>query len=279
MLRRCIVGDWWRDPPKLDFVSRTENWFQMQFMQTQYFRDTAAFEKGVAEATRFNVFRPLEFDSCTSQFWDTSPEPFDSEVTVELMRTRASYWLQPKSHLTQGEDTAENLGSQVGIVLLDPTPQSGNPIWMQTRNWAKTPSFHSTAPSTNESPPTKNLFEEFVYWATTQNQLVTQEAPKNRSITEVPTAVLLHVMCTQWLTFVDYLNTRFNQIEALETLEFGQILFTQLVSRQNFSICNGKPLPIRRWFGRPFSSSSSGTSMSIQVISLQEDSSRATSRT
>lgn len=161
---------------------------------------------------KFNVFRPLEDDYCTSQHLEASG--LDNEMTVGFMRTRASYWLRPKPKSPPSEVDWKNFSGQVGIMLLDPTPRSGSVLWGGPRNWTKIPTlqFHSIESSTTySSPPTDSIFNEYVYWACQTKDFNLQATFEKSWFTEFPTIVLLHLMCAQWLTLTDYLETRLNQ--------------------------------------------------------------------
>lgn len=219
----------------MDIVSRGQNWFQMRFSRSRYFKDQEAFAKAEKQARDFNVYRQLQGDFNNSKFWDTSQDPQGKkkEAKVGALRSRATFWMkQPHKHSTT-EDAPTVHEPTIGILLLDPTIKEGNPLWMQYRNWNRVPSMHDKTPLAAksdrtpfpiniESRPT-SFYDDYVYWAThpeafsfnpefhhppTGPQLHPEPSPVC-----IPTQALLHMICTEWLTLVEYIKTRLNQVD------------------------------------------------------------------
>lgn len=195
-----MAGDWWRDPPNLDLVSRRQNWFQLRFVRARNFITAKLFQDGVEESKRFNVFRRLDRDFNSNNFWDKHDK---EEAKVGLTRSRATCWIQKPE---------KEGGITYGILLLDPTITSGNPMWLKYRNWEKTPPVGEPAPD-HPGPPSNNFFEDFIYWAKRPKNFEFEDSGNNSSPICVPVQALLHLVCTEWLTMVDYIKTRLNQVD------------------------------------------------------------------
>lgn len=118
MLRLTMfaIGDWWRDPPNLDIVSRRQNWFQLRFVRARNFLNSDLFFRGVEDSKQFNVFRRLDRDFNSNNFWDKHNK---AEAMVGLTRSRATCWVQPPG------DKNGKKGITYGILLLDPTVKVG----------------------------------------------------------------------------------------------------------------------------------------------------------
>lgn len=197
------TSDWWRDPPNLDIVSRTQNWFQLRFVRARNFLNSSLFFEGVEDSKKFNVFRRLDRDFNSNNFWDKHNK---EEAMVGLTRSRATCWIQPP------EEKDGKTGITYGILLLDPTVKTGNPLWLKYRNWEKVPAMGESLPK-GPPPPSDNFFEDYIYWAKRPENFSLPESGHSSSPICIPTQVLLHLVCTEWLTMVDYIKTRLNQVD------------------------------------------------------------------
>lgn len=196
------TSDWYRDPPNLDIVSRGQNWFQLRFVRARNFLSTALFQEGVEDSKHFNVFRRLDRDFNSNNFWDKQGK---EEAMVGLVRSRATCWIQPPGQNSDGITYA--------ILLLDPTIKTGNPLWLKYRNWARPPPV-GVSPPKDSTPPSDNFFEDFIYWARRPEVFNNfQGAGSSSSPICLPTQALLHLVCNEWLTMVDYIKTRLNQVD------------------------------------------------------------------
>ncbi|ROW08281.1 hypothetical protein VMCG_03177 [Cytospora schulzeri] len=196
------IKDWWRDPPNLDIVSRGQNWFQMRFIRARYFKDDDSFRKGDIEAQKFNVFRRLEDDHNQSKLWDKTADG-KAESRIGLIRSRVTFWVKPKE---KDNDT------RVGILLLDPTISEGHPMWRKYRNWVRPPPMRMPLPKEGP-PPGESCFEDFIYWACRPDVFDFAGSGNSSSDICVPTQALLHLVCSEWLTMIDYIKTRLNQVD------------------------------------------------------------------
>lgn len=170
-------------------------------MRARNFLNNELFQEGVEESKKFNVFRRLDRDFNSSNFWDKKGK---EEAKVGLTRSRATCWVQapPK----------DEKGITYAILLLDPTVKTGNPLWLKYRNWAKTPPVGKSPPD-DSGPPSDNFFDDFIYWARRPENFNFQGPSDSSSPICLPTQVLLHLVCTEWLTMVDYIKTRLNQVD------------------------------------------------------------------
>ncbi|KAI1153360.1 hypothetical protein F4825DRAFT_461161 [Nemania diffusa] len=199
------VRDRWRNPPLLDIVSRHQNWMQLRYVTARYFdvdekdnpKDVAqSFRCAGKEAESFNILRRVDDDLSNKSFWDKQG------AIVGLTRSRATFWLQPMS---------TRQGAPVGILLLDPTVRKGVPLWRGRRTlWSMPPAEDQT----DRTPPPvqDNFFEDFVFWAQ-QKDLYPGCTTNHAAETLVPLQVLLHLVCSEWLTMSDYIKTRLNQLD------------------------------------------------------------------
>lgn len=184
----------------------------------------------------------------TTRSRDDKPE----EARVGTIRTRVTFWMQgPKKSETVApaskntdpaqsgtttpistrSDEATPKGPVVGVLLLDPTIKEGHPLWrdLQYRNWAKVPSMSDleegrdcTGPSLGKE---STFFGEFVYWATKPDAFHfwnCDGCEDNQHIGDpnyspspicLPTQALLHMVCNEWLTLLEYIKTRLMQID------------------------------------------------------------------
>ncbi|KAI3392038.1 hypothetical protein diail_6312, partial [Diaporthe ilicicola] len=195
------TSDWWRDPPNLDLVSRGQDWFQIRFVRARNFLSSGLWQHGVEESKHFNVFRRLDRDFNSNNFWDKHGK---DEAMVGLTRSRATCWIQAPD---QPED-----GITYSILLLDPTIETGNPLWLKYRNWERPPPVGESIPK-HSKPPSDNFFEDFIYWACKPDVFRFQGTSNTSSPICVPTQALLHLVCNEWLTMVDYIKTRLNQVD------------------------------------------------------------------
>ncbi|KAI0535601.1 hypothetical protein GGR58DRAFT_478366 [Xylaria digitata] len=199
------VRDRWRNPPMLDIVSRHQNWMQLRYVTARYFdiekenrrkNHRQAFKEAGKEAANFNILRRPDDDLSNKSVWDKEG------AIVGLTRSRATFYLQP---------TSSQQGTPVGILLLDPTVKNGTPLWLGRRVlWSMPPASHPT--STSQPPAQDNFFEDFVFWAQQKN-LYPNEPADDSPQALVPIQVLLHLICSEWITMSDYIKTRLNQLD------------------------------------------------------------------
>lgn len=174
----------------------------MRFMRARYFKDDVAFKRGDHEAQKFNVFRRLEDDHNQSKLWDKT-ENKKAESKIGLIRSRATFWIKPTE---KTDDTV------IGILLLDPTISEGHPMWRKYRNWVRPPPMGSTLPKEG-APPGESFFGDFIYWACRPDVFAFDGSGNSSSPICVPTQALLHLVCSEWLTMIDYIKTRLNQVD------------------------------------------------------------------
>jgi hypothetical protein len=209
-LTESTTGDWWRDPPNLDIVSRRQNWFQLRFVRARNFLNNKLFFQGVEESKGFNVFRRLDRDFNSNNFWDKHDK---EEAKVGLTRNRATCWIQaPENNKDDTTNGTTPDGITYMILLLDPTVETGNPLWLKYRNWAKVPTVGEPVPR-DSKPPNGSFFEDFIYWAKRPDAFGASESASSSSSICAPTQALLHLICAEWLTMVDYIKTRLNQVD------------------------------------------------------------------
>ncbi|GAP87794.1 putative Mg2+ transporter Zinc transport protein [Rosellinia necatrix] len=198
------VRDRWRNPPLLDIVSRHQNWMQLRYVTARYFdfnekssqkEQRSSFTRAAEQAAGFNILRRVDDDLSNKSYWDKQG------AIVGLSRSRATFWLQPDS---------PQQTTQVGILLLDPTVTEGVPLWRGRRTLWPMPQYGQEVPS--RPPDGDNLFDHFVFWAQ-QTNLYPNCTTENPLKTLIPIQVLLHFVCSEWLTMSDYIKTRLNQLD------------------------------------------------------------------
>lgn len=174
----------------------------MRFVRARYFKDDESFKEGDKQAQKFNVFRRLDSDDNQSKLWDKG-ENNGTVSRIGLIRGRATFWVKPKQ---EDDDTL------VGILLLDPTIEEGHPLWRKYRNWIQPPPMNSSL--LKEGPPLgQSFFKEFIYWACRPDVFEFAGSGNSSSAICVPMQALLHLVCSEWLTMVDYIKTRLNQVD------------------------------------------------------------------
>ncbi|KAF5985553.1 hypothetical protein FCOIX_2047 [Fusarium coicis] len=208
------IRDRWREPSILQVDAKRQTWFQLRLIRSRYFENQSQLTEAKTQVNEFNVMRRLDADK-NQIFWDKDPDPtiwerlaggssqdksrVDARVDAKVghMRSRATFWLNPES--------------TIGVLLLEPTPEAGYPLWRGYPNWDELPAFGAN----NDGPPgpvrdlqippslrskgsgnPMSWFEDYVFWA--------QRTTNFAKLTNV---------CGEWLTFADYLNARLNQID------------------------------------------------------------------
>lgn len=110
---------------------------------------------------------------------------------------------------------------------MDPSITEGDRLWHNYRNWAKPPSMTDPSPHeksamlmASEGPNNETFFEDFIHWACNPksfefmpNPTVSYREVTPRPSLDVPISALLHLVCTEWLTISDYVETRLSQID------------------------------------------------------------------
>lgn len=200
----------------------------MRFSRSRYFLNQDDYAKGDAQARDFNVYRLLSGDFNHSKFWDSNKDHHGTkEAKVGHLRSRATFWMKtPKPTTTENAQAVHE--PTIGILLLDPTLTEGNPLWMQYRNWSRVPSMsektaHPDPLPEDSAPEQKSLYDDFIYWATHPDAFSFNPEPSPThphslhdpaaSPVCIPTQALLHMVCTEWLTLVEYIKTRLNQVD------------------------------------------------------------------
>lgn len=166
--------------------------------------------QAAAKATeKFNILRQINDDGNSNRFWDTHP---GGTNTVGLIQSKATMWIQrPLDPNDVNSDIRNAQKPSIAVLLLDPSIIEGNQLWRKTRNWTQPPEMGSYLPNDLGEIPEDNSFENFIYWAKKPEAF---QAPDTvPSPIWIPTQILLSIVCNQWLTVVDYLKTRLNQID------------------------------------------------------------------
>lgn len=231
LLTFCALGDWWRIPPIPNIESAKQAWFHIRYMRARCFPDLEAFKEAEKQVNNFNVFRRVDYDFNTSEIWDIGRDSSGNkhEAHVGLVRARATFWSgRDKNHVDQDIHLGQSDTSHVGILLLDPTIKAGNPLWIKTRNFAKVPPIQETEYKEGDGPPSDNVFEAFLHWATRPSAFsflgVTAGHLRSAATADFAKSVVLHLVCTEWLTLLDYVRTRLDHIlgeSGLPILEYN----------------------------------------------------------
>ncbi|KAI1811501.1 hypothetical protein GGS20DRAFT_562730 [Poronia punctata] len=198
------VRDRWRQPPSLGITNELENWTQLRYVTIRYFDtnegeydDNWRFRKARADEQDFNISRRLDIDSSSKSFWDKDKP----KAIVGLTRSKATLWLKPEK--------SEN-SQRIGVLLLDPTVTTGAPIWRGRRTLWPMPTYGEKL--TTSCLPANNFFDDFTFWAGQKNLFPgygTNHTPKKL----VPMQVLVHLAIAEWVTMVEYIKTRINQLD------------------------------------------------------------------
>ena len=88
--------DPWVEPLELHIMAREKSYFQMRYIQTQYFRDKESYHEARRQAGGFNVLRRVDKDGS----WVRGIDIPDSDVG--LIRSQTSLWIRPNRHGENG---------------------------------------------------------------------------------------------------------------------------------------------------------------------------------
>ncbi|RKL40420.1 hypothetical protein BFJ70_g5649 [Fusarium oxysporum] len=224
------IRDRWRESSILQIDAKRQNWFQLRLIRSRYFENQSQLTEAKNQVNNFNVMRRLDADR-NQIFWDKDPdstiwerlkaeairnqsevdEKQDTRVDAKVghMRSRSTFWLNEKS--------------TIGVLLLEPTPEAGYPLWRGYPNWGEIPKFGVNEdsfddlqiPSSSRSNTTgksMSWFEDYILWAQKTANFAKPLDDANEQLA-IPIQCLLHLVCGEWLTFSDYLNARLNQID------------------------------------------------------------------
>ncbi|KAK0720975.1 hypothetical protein B0H67DRAFT_210102 [Lasiosphaeris hirsuta] len=242
------VRDPYRDPPSLNITARHRPWVQLRFVTARYYPTHKDFKEAFNLSQTFNVMRRPDEDENNQGFWD------DPEAKIGISRTRASLWVNPLTH---------SPGPRIGVLLLDPTIDEGQPLWGHFPNW-------EAPPLSNENGLKRlpNSFKErFVHWATRKNAFEFPYPPdENAAATDgqasllsasktsirgpwddaqAPMRILLHMVCEEWLTISDYIKTRLSLIDW--EISHPQFFLRDSDGGHNIDVATKKLHVWRRW--------------------------------
>lgn len=205
----CYGDDKYRAPPRLRTSITKQNWYSLRYVRARDFRVSDNLEAAEKATEDFNILRQIKDDGNSNLFWDSYRE----NNGVGLIQSKATMWIQRPLEADDANSDSRNAQKpSAAVLLLDPSIIEGNQLWRKTRNWTQPPEMGSYLPNDLGDIPEDNFFENFIYWAKKPlsfEALTTNTIP---SPTLIPTQILLSIICNQWLTLVDYLETRLNQI-------------------------------------------------------------------
>lgn len=168
------------------------------------------------------MIRQLQGDFSNSGLWDTDKHATgEKDTKIGHIRTRATFWIQDsalRQPQTDQQGAPQPRKPVVAILLLDPTINEGHPLWRLYRNWNRVPSM-SEVGSIPPGPPPVNqnsFFDYFIYWASRSGAFdfgASHGHHGSHSPICVPLQALMHIICNEWLTVVDYIKTRLNQVD------------------------------------------------------------------
>ena len=208
------------EPRELDVVSRKRTHFMLQYLRPRYYRNTPSFVQATVETGKFNVLRQLDSDRSRKYLMD------GEGAAVCLMRAKLSLWFRrvSKNHkfpigslLTTRSLTVL---TKLGILLVDPTPSEGYPLWgghTSFSNWES-----KSKSGTISMPPRTSLFNDVVYWMCQISDDDVAEIVKDPTAFAIPA---LKLMLSDWHHVVQYMTTQVAQIEwQIELPEMRQNL-------------------------------------------------------
>jgi len=98
--------------------------------------------------------------------------------------------------------------------LVDPTVQTGFPLWHGYRNWEDTPSMKELNGKMPPPGPTrKSFFDDLIYWLEKPEAFGQPPAGCVTPNVHIPIQALLYLVCGEWLTIAEYVQTRLAQVE------------------------------------------------------------------
>lgn len=206
MLTNCNEDDEYRVPTRFRRSIQKQSWYTLRYVRVRNFPTSKILEDGVIAAENFNVLRRLKDDKNNNELWDR-------ESHFGLIQSKATMWIQmPADRNDANSNTSNTHSPSIAVLLLDPSIIEGNPVWSKTRNWTQPPELGFN-PKYQGGIPEDNSFENFVHWAKQPEAFNSLSTDNVSESSWLPTQMILHIICDQWLTLVDYLKTRLNQIE------------------------------------------------------------------
>ena len=185
--------DPWATPPSLTSSTQQRSWFRLRNMRLRYHKDKESFKTAQWQANDWNVLRRPDNDN---NHWAHKDEP---HAVVSVMRTRSTIWI--------GKDKMCGDGT-VGIILLDPSLESGKPLWHDRSNWLPTPSMKASSSRVELS---KSWYEDIVQMTTAYPWFTVDQGHEIQP--QVLAYPALYTICAEWLLVCDYVKTRLSQIE------------------------------------------------------------------
>ncbi|KAM0194729.1 hypothetical protein ACHAPA_008633 [Fusarium lateritium] len=226
------VRDRWREPSVLEVDAKRRDWFQMRLVRSRYFSTPKKLQDAQKEMDDFNIMRRVTADhndifwdkdpGTTRSWWHRSDAQKDSDsinAKIGHIRSQATFWFSQEF--------------PVGVLLLEPTPRTGFPLWRGGSYWDDIPKFEDRRYETEDqtsnhsvvSSPQREAsqrqearndiswFEEYLDRAQRPIDHVDPAHKRSCTLRDRPIQCLLHLVCGEWLIFADYLNTRLNQID------------------------------------------------------------------
>jgi Mg2+ and Co2+ transporter CorA len=188
------IRDPWAQPPSLLSNMTHRPWFRMRNMRLRYYKNDQDFQDARLEANRWNVLRRPDNDDNHWNYMDAEG------AIVSILRTRTTMWV--------GKDKKCGNGT-VGIVLLDPTSQYGQPLWYDRTNWLPTPKMDG--PDIPTIKQSESWYKDIVNMTLAFPWFeVAKGHPINPQVLAKPT---LYTICAEWLIVCDYVRARLAQIE------------------------------------------------------------------
>jgi Mg2+ and Co2+ transporter CorA len=95
--------------------------------------------------------------------------------------------------------------------------KAGYPLWHGYRNWEETPSMKDLEKVEGKMPlpgPTrKSFFDDLIYWLEKPEVFGSSPTGNLAANMHLPIQTLLYLICGEWLTIVEYIQTRLAQVE------------------------------------------------------------------
>jgi hypothetical protein len=110
-----------------------------------------------------------------------------------------------------------------GILVLDPTIKAGKPLWGQGRNWETPPHETRQDQADDGTGCSDTFFDRFIRWAMRRDVFskfgLSPSSEEHHADldpwrnAQFPSQVLMHLICSEWLTMSDYIKARLNVID------------------------------------------------------------------
>jgi hypothetical protein len=186
--------DRWFEMPDLHIDARKRSYRNTHYTRAVYFPEKTSYDAAILQSGSSNVLRRIDRDHNEKPMLD-APGAF-----VAMARSRTALWIRPNSSTESGV---------LGVLLVDPTPTEGYPLWGGHRNFGPCPDFGSPVelPSLSRR---SSIFENVIFWT---SKLVKEDLNAVRDDPQSLGLPMYRMILAEWHILIKYITTRLGQID------------------------------------------------------------------